>query len=65
MRKRRARSVIAEQGGDAGQLGAVGLEVVVDADRMLHERVGHDDEKRGDVDRDRDDPDARQVHQPG
>src|SRR5271156_146534 len=65
MRKCRSRSVIGEQCGDAMQLGAPGGGVVVRADRVLHERVRHDDKERGYIDGDRDDPNACQVYQPG
>ena len=65
MGKGHLRSVIGEHRHDVVQLGAVGHRVVVHAHRVLHERVRSDDEERGDVDPDRDDPDAGQVHQPG
>ena len=50
---------------DAGQFRSAGFRVVLRADRVLHEGVRGDDEEGRHVHRDRHDPDAGEMNEPG
>ncbi len=53
---------VGQHRGDAVELGPAGRRVEAHSDRVLHERVGSQDEVRREVDPEREQPDRRQVH---
>ena len=65
VREGRERRGVGQQRPDARQLGAAGLGIEADADWVLHERVGGEDEVRREPGADGGQPDRGQVHLAG